>query len=242
MKFLKISFYFTIFSHAMLTVPILTIPFHIAGKNNFAHCVEQKQKVAHSNVITKAKFEPMTVYIIVGSTRPTKTGLKIAKNLKTMLDERSDVHAQITDLADYKLPFYVDEISPASRKNEITDPLLKKWSDKIKQAEGFIIISPEYNAGYPAVLKNALDSLYAEWNNKPVAFVGYSGGPSGGASMIAQLRHVTKALEMIPIAAEIKIHQSSKAFDTKDRLINADEIEKELNVMIDLLLEARHKS
>lgn len=179
---------------------------------------------------------PMHVQIIIGSVRSTHMGAKIAKQIKDTLNTRQDVQTEIVDITDYALPFYTQEMAPANRKTEITDPVLKRWSDKIQEADGYIIVSPEYNHGYTAPLKNALDSLYVEWNNKPVAFVGYSGGESGGATMIAQLREVAHGLQMIPISAELKIPQSWKAFDEQGHLVGANAIAKEVNIIVDQLL------
>lgn len=82
-----------------------------------------------------------------------------------------------------------------------------------------------------------MDSLYKEWNNKPVAFVGYSGGPSGATSAVAQLRQVAKGFQMIPIGFDINIGTSWKAFDTKGNLIK--NIEKDFNDMINELIKAK---
>ena len=105
----------------------------------------------------------------------------------------------------------------------------------------FIIIAPVYNAGYPAPLKNALDSLYKEWNNKPVGVIGYSGGPSGGEIMIKQLLSVFEELQMIPVATSIKIPYSWKAFNDQGDLVNLSAIEKDLNKMVDELVIAFKK-
>lgn len=176
-------------------------------------CTRSKNDLATTTTKLKTSFQPMALQIIVGSIRNTPTGEKIAENIKNIINKNSQIKTEIIKIKDYNLPFYVDETAPASREGEITDPILKKWSDKIKEADAYIIIVPEYNASYPGPLKNALDSIYLEWKDKPVAFVGYSGGPSGGASAISQLKHVTsKGLNMIPIDAEIKIPESWRAF------------------------------
>lgn len=180
---------------------------------------------------------PMKVGIITGTVRSTGTGEALAKNITAILDKRSDIITEIVDLKTYALPFYVNEIAPASRTEDITDPILKRWSDTIKKFDGYIIISPEYNSGYPASLKNALDSLYTEWNNKPVALVGYSGGTSGGTAMLAQLRQIVTAFKMIPIATDIKIPQSWKALHKDGKLVDALRIERELMLAIDQLID-----
>jgi len=182
----------------------------------------------------------LNIQIILGSTRKGRTSKKIGNALKNIADKRIDITTEIIDLIDYNVPFLDDEIPPASRK-EITDPVVKRWSDKIKEADAFIIVVPEYNSGYPGVLKNALDSLYKEWNNKPVAFVGYSGGTSGGTSAVAQLRQVALALQMIPIDLDITIGSAWKALDTKGNLNNKN-IENELNAAIDQIIKKKSAS
>ncbi|MDR3646227.1 MAG: NAD(P)H-dependent oxidoreductase [Candidatus Babeliales bacterium] len=172
------------------------------------------------------------IQIILGSTRQGRTSEKVYNALKGLIDKRTDVVLEKIDLKDFNLPFLDDAVSPSSRK-EITDPIIQKWSDKIKQADAYIILVPEYNSGYPGVLKNALDLLYKEWNNKPVAFIGFSGGPDGAANAIAQLRQVARAFKMTPVEAEIKIPTSWKAFDEQGNLIN--NVEADFNKIIDQL-------
>ena len=183
--------------------------------------------------------KPVLVYLVLGSTRQGRTSEKIAQELKSMV-KRSDVKLETVDLRDYPLPFLNDEIAPASRK-EITDPAVQKWSEKIKQADAFVFIVPEYNAGYPGVLKNALDSLYPEWNNKPVALVGYSGGTSGGASALGQLKQVVSNLQMKSITSDLLIPQVWKAFDEFGHLV-AQDASKVFNTMINELTAAVSKA
>jgi len=191
------------------------------------------QVMVNASLSTNVKKIP-NIQIILSSTRKGRISDKIGSALKHMADKRQNVSAQIVDLRDYSLPFLNDEESPASRK-QISDPAVKKWSDKIKEADAFIIVSPEYNAGYPGVLKNALDSLYIEWHNKPVGFVGYSGGSSGGANAINQLRQVVMELKMKPVSLDIKIPSSSKALDKEGNFIDKT-IENKLNSIIDQLI------
>jgi len=183
-----------------------------------------------------ASAKKTVIQIILGSTRQERSSEKIAHALIQKAPEKAGVVYEIVDLRDYPLPFLNDSVAPASRK-EITDPAVKKWSDKITQANAYIFIVPEYNGGYPGVLKNALDSLYKEWNNKPVGFVGYSGGPSGGTSAIAQLRTVTQALKMVPIACDLLIGSAWKALNTKGSFINKA-VEQEFTSLVDHLITA----
>lgn len=198
-------------------------------------CSESRQAVTEQSSTTQAQAvaKKMNIKIILGSTRKGRTSDKIAAALKNISDKREDITTEILDLNDYNLPFFNDEVPPAMRQ-VITDPITKKWANKISEGDAFIIVVPEYNAGYPGVLKNALDSLYKEWNNKPVAFVGFSGGPSGGANAIAQLQQVALALKMKPVANDIKVPTAWKAFDEKRNLTNPT-IASELNTMIEQL-------
>jgi len=187
---------------------------------------------------TPTETSQRVVHIIVGSVRATDTGEKIAQQVKRMVENRSDVRVEIVRIKDYALPFYTDEVVPASRKSEIMDPALRRWSDKVKEADAFVFVVPEYNSGYSAPVKNAIDSLYPEWANKPVALIGYSGGMSGGASMLAQLRQVVRGVGLKPVAADVKIPQSWKAFDEQGNLLNYDVLSAEVQGLFDELVAA----
>jgi NAD(P)H-dependent FMN reductase len=144
------------------------------------------------------------IAVIVGSTRQGRFADKPAQWIAQKLADRPDVDVELLDLRDFPLPFFDDPVSPAWRNGApIADPILRAWSEAIDRADGFIIVSPEYNHGYTAVLKNAIDHLYAEWNRKPVGFVGY--GNASGARAIEQLRQVAVELEMTPIKRSIAI-------------------------------------
>jgi NAD(P)H-dependent FMN reductase len=109
------------------------------------------------------------IAVIVGSTRQGRFADKPAQWIAQKLADRPDVDVELLDLRDFPLPFFDDPVSPAWRNGApIADPILRAWSEAIDRADGFIIVSPEYNHGYTAVLKNAIDHLYAEWNRKPV--------------------------------------------------------------------------
>ena len=90
----------------------------------------------------------------------------------------------------------------------------RAWVRLIERLDGFIVVTPEYNHGYPAALKNALDYAYAGWNRKPVAFVSY-GGAAGGVRAVQQLRQVVVELQMAPIRAEVNIPFAMKAFNER---------------------------
>ncbi|MCX6727134.1 MAG: NAD(P)H-dependent oxidoreductase [Candidatus Shapirobacteria bacterium] len=118
-------------------------------------------------------------------------------------------------------------------KGVYTLPAARAWADKISLADGYIIVTPEYNHGYPAVLKNALDYVYAEWNNKPVGFVSYGG--VGGARSIEQLREVVIELKMIPVRTSVNIVAFWNLLDETGNL-KTESLEKSATDMIDQIL------
>jgi len=132
------------------------------------------------------------IAIIVGSTRPGRNGKQVADWVLEQARQRTDAEFELVDLADYPLP-HLDEPIPASAQryqNEHT----KAWSAKVAEFDGFVFVTPEYNHATSGVLKNALDYLSKEWNNKAAAFVGY--GVVGGARAVENLRLVTAELQI----------------------------------------------
>lgn len=173
--------------------------------------------------------------IVMGSTRQGRSSDKIAREISTCLSRRSDIVCEILDIKEFQIPFFEDEVAPA-RRDKIKDAQVQRWSGAVARQQAFIFIVPEYNAGYPGVLKNALDSLYKEWNNKPAALIGYSGGESGGVQALAQFREVVKAFKMMPLEDQITIPSSWKAFDHKGALMHAS-FAQELTALVDQLIK-----
>lgn len=154
------------------------------------------------------------VTIILGSTRQGRQGGKVAQWVRQQAAKRTDFESELVDLREWALPFLDIPVSPASVKDGNYGPeVINRWASKIRESDGFLIVTPEYNHGYPAVLKNALDWVYAEWNRKPVAFVAYSGGPISGARVVEQLREVTIELQMVPLRFDVLVPNVSKMFD-----------------------------
>ncbi len=139
--------------------------------------------------------------VIVGSTREHRFGDKPAKWIAGLAASRKDMSVEIVDLRDYPMPFFDEPAS--SHFMPSNDPVATKWQAKIASLDGYIITVAEYNRGPTAVLKNALDYAYDEWNNKPLAFVGYGG--TGGARAVEQLRLIGIELQMAPIQKAVHI-------------------------------------
>src|SRR5262245_54132049 len=147
--------------------------------------------------------DPVTIHTIIGSTRPQRFSEKPARWIHDQVAARSGVRADLVDLRDYPLPFFDQPVSPARFQGTYPNPIAAAWARKVDEADGFIVVAPEYNHAYPAVLKNAFDWVFREWNNKPIAFVSYGG--VGGARAVEQMRLVAIELEMAPIRFAVHI-------------------------------------
>ncbi len=165
----------------------------------------------------------MKVQVILGSTRPQRQSEKVGKWVIEQISKNKEIEPELIDLRDWPLPFYNEVSGVSYLKGNFSIDLAKKWGKKIGEADGYIIVTPEYNHGYSAVLKNALDYAYVEWNNKPVAFVAY-GGMVGGSRAVEQLRQVVIELQMAPIREAVYIPGVWAAFNEdgspKDSTVN----------------------
>jgi NAD(P)H-dependent FMN reductase len=137
--------------------------------------------------------------IILGSTRPNRNGEQVANWVFEIARGRNDAEFELVDLRDYPLP-HLDEPLPPSLGQYQNDHT-KEWADKIASFDGFVFVTPEYNHGTSGVLKNAIDYLYAEWNNKAAAFVSY--GSVGGARAIEHLRAVCSELQIAHVRQQL---------------------------------------
>ena len=143
----------------------------------------------------------LQIQVIVGSVRKGRTSLPVAEWAVGQLRNKPGLSAELVDLADWPLPMFALSKPPAMG---LSDDLLQRcWAEKVAQADGYLFVFPEYNHGYPAVLKNALDYLYAEWARKPAACISF--GNAGGARAVEQLRSVLIELQMAPLAAALHI-------------------------------------
>jgi len=140
--------------------------------------------------------------VILGSTRGDRFSERVARWVAEGLSARHDMEIELVDLRDHLLPFF-DGISPIRTLREYPTPQIERFGNTIDRADGFVILMPEYNHGYPAVLKNAIDHTWVEWRRKPVTFVGW--GNVGGARAIEQLRLVMVELEMAPLRHAVHI-------------------------------------
>jgi NAD(P)H-dependent FMN reductase len=139
--------------------------------------------------------------IILGSTRPNRNGEQVAKWVYDIASSRSDAEYELVDLRDYPLP-HLDEPLPPSMGQYQNDHT-KKWAETIASFDGFVFVTPEYNHSTSGVLKNAIDYLYNEWNNKAAGFVSYGG--VGGARAVEHLRLVVGELQMADVRQQVAL-------------------------------------
>lgn len=170
----------------------------------------------------------------MGSTRQGRFVEKPANWIFEVARKKEGVEIELIDLRDWPLPFFDEAVSPSMNNGKYTNELAAKWAKKVGEADGYIIITPEYNHGYPAVLKNALDYVYTEWNNKPVGFVSY-GGVAGGTRSVQQLRQVVIELQMMPIRNGIHIPMYWSQLNEKGELNMDAHKEGAENFLIQLL-------
>jgi NAD(P)H-dependent FMN reductase len=139
--------------------------------------------------------------IILGSTRPNRNGEQVAKWVYEVAARRTDAEFELVDLRDYPLP-HLDEPLPPTLGQYQNDHT-KQWAEKIASFDGFVFVTPEYNHSTSGVLKNAIDYLYREWNNKAVGFVSYGG--VGGARAAEHLRLVVGELQMADVRQQVAL-------------------------------------
>ena len=162
------------------------------------------------------------VKIILVSTRPGRKGAAIADWILTEAAKQPNLDVSLVDLKEENLPFMDEPNHP--KLAQYTQQHTRDWSAKIAATDAFILVLPEYNHGYPATIKNAIDFLYNEWRHKPVGFVSY-GGIAAGTRSLQMLKPVLGALEMFPLTAAVNIANFT-AFINDDVFVPADEHKK----------------
>ncbi|KYF56700.1 NADPH-dependent FMN reductase [Sorangium cellulosum] len=143
----------------------------------------------------------LKVAIILGSTRPGRNGEAVAKWVHELATKKGGAEYELVDIKDFDLPL-LDEPAPPSM-GQYTKPHTRAWAAKIDAFDAFVFVTPEYNHGTSGALKNAIDFLYKEWNNKAAGFVSY--GSAGGARAVEQLRLVMAELQIADVRAQVML-------------------------------------
>jgi NAD(P)H-dependent FMN reductase len=139
------------------------------------------------------------IAIIIGSTRPGRNAPSVAQWVYDRAVKRNDAEYELLDLQDFNLPLLDEPVPPSF--GQYSQPHTKAWSERIRSFDGYIFVTPEYNHGTSGALKNAIDFLYKEWNNKAAAFVAY--GSSNGVRAVEQLRQVMAEIQIADVRAHV---------------------------------------
>lgn len=176
----------------------------------------------------------MNILVVVGSIREGRVGDKVANWVIEQTKKRnSEFSYELLDLKDYPMKIFQEEKHPAMLNGNSSDKYANKWIKKVKEADGFLMVTPEYNRGTSGALKNAIDYPYNEWHKKPITFVGY-GGVSGGGRAVEQLRLNAIELQTVPIREGLLISFVSRKI--KGKKIELDEYyENQLSTTLDQL-------
>jgi NAD(P)H-dependent FMN reductase len=156
--------------------------------------------------------ERLRIGVITASTRDGRQGEAVARWFRGLAAARSELEVVELDLKAIDLPLYTDRLHPKVAEAGYTGAAARRWVELVGGCDGFVIVTPEYNHGYPAPLKNALDHVYAGWNGKPLGFVSY-GGSAGGVRAVQQLRQVAVELQLAPVRDEVNIPFIGRALD-----------------------------
>lgn len=143
----------------------------------------------------------LKIAVILGSTRPNRKGGQVADWVMGQVADRADAEFDLIDLRDHPLPFLDEPIPPSAGRYQHEHT--KRWSELIASYDAYVVVTGEYNHAIPAVLKNAFDYLYSEWNNKAIGFVSY--GAVGGARAVEQLRLVSGELQLADVRMAVHI-------------------------------------
>ena len=178
-----------------------------------------------------------TISVIIGSTREGRFSDKPAQWILQHLKQRDGVDARLLDLRDFPMPFFDQAVPPAMPgRAPYEHESVKRWTAAIAISDGFVFVTPEYNYGAPAVLKNAIDWVYPEWNRKAAAFVSY--GSAMGARSVQQLRETSIELQIAPVRSSVHIPVATlwAHFKGGDVDKGLADLERQAQTMIDDLL------
>ncbi len=180
----------------------------------------------------------MRIAVIVGSTRPGRKGTTVGHWVNDHAQQRDDVPGRVqfdlVELEDFDLPLLEEPTVPAAADREYETPQTRAWSEAVDRYDGFVFVTPEYNHGVPAALKNAVDVLGPEWAHKAVAFVSY--GTNGGVRAVEQWRTILANLKVADVRAQVTLmtFEEWKDGEFRPRDIREEDLEATLDELVEL--------
>ena len=173
----------------------------------------------------------LKIAIVIGSTRPGRNGEAVSRWVYEMANSRGDAEYEMVDIKDYSLPLLDEPIPPSM--GQYSKEHTKIWSAKIDSFDAYVFVTPEYNHGIPGALKNAIDFLFKEWNNKVAGFVSY--GSAGGVRAVEQLRLVMAEVKVATVRAQVQLSLYTD-FENFSIFKPHNIQEKSINTMLDELV------
>jgi NAD(P)H-dependent FMN reductase len=178
---------------------------------------------------------PLNIPVVCGSVRQNRNSIIVSRYFAQRLEQAGHI-TQVVDFTELPLPFVDADPNPSKLKKQYPYPNVQQWSAIADQADGFIFVAPEYNHGMSGVLKNALDWLYPEFNDKPAALVGVSDGAGSGIRAVEQLRAIMANFALYDIRQGVNFAFAQKVFDEDSNLLDQSYLKR-----IDGLLNALAK-
>src|SRR5258706_855410 len=173
----------------------------------------------------------LKIAIITGSTRPGRKSEAVARWVYDIAAKRSDAAFEVVDIAAFNLPLLDEAVPPMM--NQYSKPHTKAWAAKIASFDAFVFVTPEYNHSIPGALKNAIDFLFREWNDKAAGFVGYGG--VGGARAVEHLRLVMGEIKVAGVRAQVALSMFT-AFENFSTFKPGPQQETAVNAILDDLI------
>ncbi len=162
------------------------------------HCSTTNMVLGEYRMLVE-RCNMIKIAIILGSTRPNRNGEAVAKWVYKVAKKRTDAEFELVDVKDFNLPLLDEPLSPIL--GQYSKPHTRVWAAKIDSFDAYVFVAPEYNHGISGALKNAIDFLFAEWNNKAAGFVSY--GSVSGARAVEQLRLVLAEVQMATVRNQV---------------------------------------
>src|SRR6266567_966487 len=173
----------------------------------------------------------LKIAVIIGSTRPGRAGESVAKWVFELAKRRTDAEFELVDVKDFNLPVLDEPVLPAME--QYSKEHTKTWAAKINSFDGYVFVTPEYNHGICGALKNAIDFLYREWNNKAAGFVSY--GSAGGVRAVEHLRLVMAEVQVATVRNQVALSLFTD-FENYTNFKPAAHHEKSVNQILDQLI------